>query len=324
MYYMIVNPASRSGRGAKIWTELESVLKEKQIPYTVYFSGKAGQVTEIVRNLCDNILDTSTDNIIKLIVLGGDGTMNETLQGITDFDRVHVGYIPTGSSNDMARDLQVTKDPVATLNRILSCQMPVPTDIGLVTLENTEKNLSDNPVTESWAKHYFAVSCGIGFDAAVCVEALYSRFKRIMNKIGLGKLTYLGIALKQLIAAKKVSCEIILDDKQTISLPRFLFVAGMIHQYEGGGFMFCPNADSHDGLLDICAIGDVPKPVILFALPTAFKGKHYRFKGVDRYAAQKLCIKASSPLWVHTDGEVAVKANVITMTCGKDKLQLLW
>ena len=324
MYYMIVNPASRSGRGAKIWAKLESVLKEKQIPYAVYFSGKAGQVTEIVHNLCDSILDTSTDNIIKLIVLGGDGTMNETLQGITDFSRVHVGYIPTGSSNDLARDLQVTKDPVATLNRILTCQVPVPTDIGCVTLENTEDDLSANPDTKCWIKRYFAVSCGIGFDAAVCVEALYSRFKRIMNKIGLGKLTYLGIALKQLISAKKVSCEIILDDKQTIHLRRFLFVAGMVHQYEGGGFMFCPNADSHDGILDICAIGDVPKPVILCALPTAFFGKHYFFNGVDRHAAQKLCLKSSSPLWVHTDGEVAVKANVITMTCEKDQLQLLW
>ncbi len=324
MYYMIVNPASRSGRGAKIWAELEPVFIEKKIPYTVYFSTKAGQVIEIVQNLCDSFLSVSDESVLKLIVLGGDGTINETLQGISDFNRVQVGYIPTGSSNDMARDLQITKDYIATLNRILNCHAPVPTDIGCVTLSNSAADLSQNPEFAAWNRRYFAVSCGMGFDAAVCVEALASRFKRLMNKIGLGKLTYLGIALKQLIAAKKVSCDIILDDKQTFHLPRFLFIAGMIHQYEGGGFMFCPDADSHDGILDICVIGDVPKPVILYALPTAFTGRHYRFKGVERYAAQKLCIKTSSPVWVHTDGEVALQADCITITCQKDKLQLLW
>ena len=59
----------------------------------------------------------------------------------------------------------------------------------------------------------FAVSCGIGFDAAVCAEAMSSRIKDTMNRIGLGKLTYLGIALKQLITAHKVSCTLTLEDK---------------------------------------------------------------------------------------------------------------
>ena len=56
------------------------------------------------------------------------------------------------------------------------------------------------------AHRFFAVSSGIGFDAAVCEEALTSRFKSTLNKLGLGKLTYLAIALQQLIAAKRVSC----------------------------------------------------------------------------------------------------------------------
>lgn len=50
---------------------------------------------------------------------------------------------------------------------------------------------------------YFAVSCGIGFDAAVCEEAMNSKIKDFFNRIKLGKLTYFGIAIKQLISAKK-------------------------------------------------------------------------------------------------------------------------
>ncbi|MDE6204473.1 MAG: diacylglycerol kinase family lipid kinase, partial [Lachnospiraceae bacterium] len=173
------------------------------------------------------------------------------------------------------------------------------------------------------SKRYFAVSCGIGFDAAVCEEALASSFKNFLNKMGLGKLTYLTIALKQLIKARKVTCTITLDGGKPVYLPKFLFVANMIHQYEGGGFKFCPGADYHDGLIDICCIGNIPKWLAFLALPTAFTGNHYRFNGIDHYAASRIHLETSTPLWVHTDGEVTMKSSSITLTCEQNKLQFL-
>lgn len=323
MYYIIVNPASKSGRGAKIWALIEPVLQEKNIPYKVFFSKESGHVIKIVSGLTSGLTASDDAEVLKLIVLGGDGTLNEVLQGIPDFNKIQLGYIPTGSSNDMARDLALSKDPAAVLERILSCRQASKMDIGCITYENISDKLSRKHGENILLKRYFSVSCGIGFDAAVCEEALSSRFKNILNKLGLGKLTYLTIALKQLIAARKVSCDICLDDNETIHLSKFLFVTGMLHQYEGGGFKFCPDADFHDGIIDICVVGNIPKLLILIALPTAFKGSHYRFKGIDRYAAGKLRIRTSSPLWVHTDGEVSVKADAITLTCEKDKLQML-
>ena len=323
MYYIIVNPASKSGRGAKIFVRIEPVLKEKAVSYEVFFSERAGHVITITKELCSRV-PCSSEDPLKLIVLGGDGTLNETLQGISDFSCVAIGYIPTGSSNDMARDLHLPKDPVEILTNILSCKKPLCMDMGQVVYENTTSQLSRHHSNELLTVRRFAVSCGIGFDAAVCEEALASRFKNILNKIGLGKLTYLTIALKQLIAARKVSCDMYLDDSDTpIHLNRFLFVAGMVHQYEGGGFKFCPGADHHDGVLDICVAGDIPKPKILIVLPTAFQGKHYRFRGVDKYTARKLRLVTSAPLWVHTDGEVSMKSSSITLTCGQNKLQML-
>lgn len=323
MYYIIVNPASKSGRGAKIWSRLKLVLTEKGVSYQVYFSERTGHVVEIVRKLAASLSDSITSEPLKLIVLGGDGTLNEALQGITDFNKVQIGYIPTGSSNDMARDLGLSKDPVANLERILSCDRAACLDIGCVTYESISDELSRKHGEELLLKRYFSVSCGIGFDAAVCEEALSSEFKNILNKVGLGKLTYFVIALKQLIATRKTACDIYLDDKEPVHLARFLFVAGMVHQYEGGGFMFCPNANYHDGLLDICTVGNIPKLLVLIALPTAFVGKHYMFKGIDKYSAKTLRLTTSAPLWVHTDGEVSVKADTITLTCEKNKLQML-
>lgn len=321
MYYIIVNPASKSGRGRKLWAELEPVFRLQNIPYRVVFSKGAGHVTRLVAKL------TAPDRLpadaapLKLILLGGDGTVNEALQGVADFNRIWLGYIPTGSSNDLARDLGLPKDPALILETILKGNVVRTLDLGTLSYGNTNENTDGNT---GEAVRYFAVSSGIGFDAAVCEEALSSRFKKALNRMGLGKLTYLSIALKQLVAAKSVSCDIYLDDaKEPVHFRRFLFTAFMIHRYEGGGFQFCPMADATDGKLDLCVVGRIPKPVILFALPTAFFGKHYMFPAIRHYAASKAVVHSSIPLWVHTDGEVSRKADEITVTCTKRQIRLM-
>ncbi len=309
MYHIIINPASRSGRGAKIWSEqIEPALHESNVEYQSYFSGKAGEVKHLAEQITAEHADEPD---LKLIVLGGDGTVNEALQGIADPSRVILGYIPTGSSNDLARDLGIPKDPKAALHLILQDVAPRAMDLGRLTY------LDEDQPKES---RLFAVSCGIGFDAAVCAEAMSSRIKDTMNRIGLGKLTYLGIALKQLITARKVSCTLTMEDtvhnkKETLDLPRFLFVTCMSHRYEGGGFMFCPPAIDHDGVLDLCSIGNISKGLVLLALPTAFFGKHYFVKGINAHTATRMSITTSSPLWVHTDGEVTRKSCGFRVEC---------
>ncbi len=303
MYHFIINPASRSGKGLKIWKEqVEPMLQERRVAYRCHFSGKPGDVAR----LASEILSSAGESPVPMIILGGDGTVNEALQGISDTSRVILGYIPTGSSNDLARDLQLPGDASAALELILKNGSAKPMDLGTVTYPDGETRR-------------FCVSCGMGFDAAVCQEALHSRLKKAMNKIGLGKLTYLGIALKQLFAVKAISGRLALnDDAAYANIGDMLFTACMLHRFEGGGFMFAPDADDRDGLLNICAVGDLPRLLILFALPTAFRGKHYRFKGITPYKVRKLTIEASSPLWVHTDGEVTRKSARITVTCEKN------
>ena len=155
------------------------------------------------------------------------------------------------------------------------------------------------------------------------LEVQRSRIKAVLNKLGLGKLTYLGIALKQLFAAKAVSGRLILDDDQTIDIENMLFTVGMIHRFEGGGFMFCPDADDSDGYLDLCTAGNLSKLLVLFALPTAFKGKHYRFKGITPYRTKQFVLETSAPLWAHTDGEVSQKTHKITVSCQRHALQII-
>lgn len=317
MYHIIMNPSSKSGKGPSVWKKLENILSEKKIPYKLYESTYTGHVTELTRQI------TSTGLSVNLIILGGDGTVNEALQGIEDFGRVSIGYIPTGSSNDLARALKLGRDPEELLLQILDGTHAHMVDLGILTYESSSEVTSRLHRRPQHKSRYFIVSSGIGFDAAVCEEALSSPIKNTLNRLKLGKLTYLCIALKQLFAAKAISCEITLDGTETIYIPKLLFTAFMIHPYEGGGFCFCPQAVDNDGLMDLCVVGDLPKLLILFALPTAFFGRHYMFPKIDHYTASSVHLKTSAPLWVHTDGEVYLKSDLISVSCLKQRIRFL-
>ncbi len=315
MYTFLVNPASRSGQGKKYWERIKPVLEARNIPYEVYFSKKVGDITTFARRLTAPL--AAEDREIHLIILGGDGTANEAVNGIADFEHTRFSYIPTGSSNDLARDLGISRDPLEVLEQILVSQKEFPMDVGIL-----HYNKAWLPAGNSFQKveqddRRFLVGCGIGFDAAVCQEILTSPFKKIMNRLGLGKLTYLGIALKQLIAAKNAQAWVQIGEGNvaTVSLYQLLFIVCMHHRYEGGGFCFCPTANAADGRLELCSASNIPKWKILRILPTAFKGKHLRFKGVDTFSGSHIRIRTSTPLWVHTDGETTAMSDDVTLDC---------
>lgn len=319
MYHVIVNPASKSGRGIRIWEECQKILNRRQIPYEVFFSEKFGQIEEHVRRMTQD-----PDQFYDILVFGGDGTMNEVVSGVCHLDRVRIGYIPSGSSNDLARDMEMSVKPTVLMEKILKNEQGYLMDVGSLKFATVSEEHSClyNKEHFSGVKR-FNVSCGIGFDAAVCEEALHSKMKELLNRFRMGKLVYLCIALKQLIKAKRVSCDLYLDEKEPIHVKGLLFVACMNHKYEGGGFMFGPDADYQDGFLDLCVVGNIPKPLILLALPTAMKGKHFAFPWIEKYRAREIRIKISEPLWVHTDGEVYVKSDDIYIKNEPTKMRMI-
>ena len=307
MYHFIVNPVSRSGKGLKLWQkQIEPELKTQNIEYSVEFSKERGDVTNIVAKISSAAKNES--NCI-IVILGGDGTVNDAVQGIKDFENTTLAYIPTGSSNDFARDLKLPKSVKKNLRRILDAKAPVLMDVGQVETERGTRR--------------FAVSSGLGFDGAVCQKSVHSILKKRLNKIGLGKLTYLGIALNQIINAPKVDAEITFADGKKVNAKNLLFFAAMVHKYEGGGFKFCPKADAYDGELDFICAANKTVPGILLALPTAFFGFHSIFKGIDIYRFKNAEIKTSIPLWLHTDGEVGYKAQYLNFSQLEQKLKFI-
>lgn len=302
MYNFIVNPSSASGNAAKIWSKVSQILAKKEITYNAYLTKGTGDATAYAQKICD-----SEDNP-TIIVLGGDGTVNEVVTGIPDLNKVVFGYIPSGSSNDLARDLDLDTDPQEALEKILNPTSTIMLDIGKVVVGKEERS--------------FAVSCGVGYDAAICYEAMHSNIKRVLNRFHMGKFTYVLLALIRLFKAPKLDAVITLDNNEELKLKKFIFAAVMNHRYEGGGCMFCPDAAYDDRVLDVCAAAGISKLRVLRILPTAYTGGHTKFKGIYVKKAKQIEIVPSKPTYIHTDGEfisVNTKA-VISLREGQLKM----
>ena len=170
----------------------------------------------------------------------------------------------------------------------------------------------------------YAVSSGIGFDADVCYHNnLSSKLKHFLNKCKLGKLSYTAIALHLLLTSNPKSMRITLDDHKPITFPKVYFIAAMNQRYEGGGFEFCPKADPKDDLLDIIVVSGLSKFKILCLLPTAYKGKHTKFKGIYTYQCKSAKIESVQVLPVHTDGEANLRSDTATFALEPDRIRFI-
>ena len=330
MFYIIINPTARSGKGMKIWQELRKELDDKQVEYRYYYTAKDRKAGTIVKCILNK--DKGT---VNLILLGGDGTVNETVNGIAAagdkcFSRLKLCYIPTGSASDLARALELPDDPLKSLKRILAAgdgqmswmdgEPPARerrTDLGLLTYNEAEREDMNGH------RRYFIVSAGIGFDAAVCAEVARSRLKKFFNKLGLGGLVYGFICLKGLLTAPKADCNIYMDGKRVYPARDCILVAVMNHKYQGGGVMFAPDADSTDGELDLCFTDRIKRRKVLFTFPKAYSGDHVGTKGICIDRSSEVRITSSQMLYVHTDGEVTTRAMDISARCLAGKLRLL-
>lgn len=299
----IVNPASKTGRGKEIWQEAEKVLKSSGVDYEVHFTKKQGHGTELAEKL------TRAEGEHILVVLGGDGTVNEVVNGIVRIQDTILGYLPTGSGNDLAGGLGLCADPMTAMEYILENKNHLLMNVGVVETEGIRRR--------------FAVSSGMGWDAAVCHEVAVSKLKKLLNKIKLGKFSYVFIAVKQIFAFRTCPVEVQIDDREPVKYRKNFFNAVMNTPYEGGRVMMCPSADWGDDLLDICVVDSVSKPKILMVLPMAYKGWHRFVKGVTIKRGERITLRAERPLAMHTDGENFGYHKEAVMYLEKEKLRVI-
>lgn len=303
MYHFIVNPNSKSGCGQLIWTMVERKLIRLSVSYDVIITTCIGHARQAAERL------SSQSEAITIIVIGGDGTINEVLSGLHLSRHVVLGCIPTGSGNDFAKGLHLPTNPMEALDNILYGRNTVSIDLGVIEANGRTSR--------------FGISAGMGFDASICHEALTSPIKKILNKLHLGRLTYFFIALKQLLLYTPSTITLTIEGGETFTYQKAFFAAAFNQPCEGGGIHICPDARPDDGQLDICIVSDVSRLKLACFLPSAFWGLHTHLRGVHFMRCKTISIQSNRSVPVHRDGETCGNQKKITISLEKTTLKVI-
>ena len=311
MLYFIINETSRGGRSVGIWQQTEIFLQEQGIEYKAWRTTHGGHAKELARELCQNVKDE-----ICLVVVGGDGTVNEVINGITCFERVRLGLIPAGSGNDFARGMGIPREPRENLKRILEGQKKSSEDVPEIDLGQVSWQGCEKP-------RLFAISSGMGMDALVCKKTLTSKIKPVLNKIHLGKLTYLILTVQSLFGMETTEAAVHFDKKGQRNLSKIIFIAAMNFRAEGGGVPMAPQALATDGKLSVCTVWGIPKWLTFLCLPFLVAAKHLWIRGFEVTDCGEFGIKTKAPMELHADGEYLGDVAEAHFTCLPGKLRML-
>lgn len=307
MYYFIVNTASRTGKAEKIWQEIKQELSEKHIEYQAYLTEYKGHARELAKEITQ-----AHDEMIHLVVVGGDGTANEVVNGIADFEKVKFSYIATGSGNDLRRGLKISANHKEALNGILNGKEYYDMDLGKVSWG---RELQENS--------YFNISSGVGLDAEVCRKTNTTVMKQVLNKLHIGNLTYLFQTVLAVLTMPRTEAEIQLEDGKKRRIHRLICMAVMNHSKEGGGVPMAPKASATDGKLSVCLIYGVSKPRAFFLLIMLVLGQHGHFRGIEIHNTGNVKIWLKEPMTGHTDGEDIGDRIKLQYECLPGKLKIV-
>lgn len=270
MYDIILNPVSGKGNSLKAFETVKAVFDAAGAEWKVHRTERSMHASEIVAEL-------NKKEDAKVIVMGGDGTLNEVLNGITDFSRLTLGIISCGTGNDFIKAAGLPSDPAEAAKLILKG------DTGYVDYLEL--------------KNRRALNCaGAGMDVDVLVR--YESMKAFK-----GKMKYYASLIDTLIKCKfhKIALEI---DGERMEKSVFM-IAAANGTCIGGGMKISPRSLTDDGKLNVVLINEMPKRKIL---PTLIKflngGKHIESPYTEEYLAENVKIEVLDEGLTEVDGEV--------------------
>ena len=284
-WFVIVNPISGGGKGLEDFPKISHLLRENGIEHDPVFTEHRHHATELT-------VEAANRGYRKIIVVGGDGTLNEVVNGLfiqkqCEPKDILVAVIAVGTGNDWVRTFVIPRNYTKAIRAIKEGYSFLQ-DVGKVTY--TESKVEQT--------RYMANVAGLGFDAYVI-----QIFNHLKLKGWKGKWLYIYSLLRGYFSAKPAGVTIEVDGKVIYNKLLFSLAVG-ICRYNGGGIQQLPLAVANDGLLDLTIIRPVHWWHVIFRAARLFNGEIYSIGHVQH--AQGKCVKiASAPtIPLETDGEL--------------------
>jgi len=294
---IIVNLTAGGGKPKKHLDTILNYLKENGLNFKVSMTSRPKEAIEIARKASDN-------GIEAIISVGGDGTVNEIINGIMQSkNNPALGIIPLGWANDFIKSTDIPPYIIKACQTLIKGKTRR-IDLGLINQQI-----------------YFGNICGVGFDAEVAhlANQLKSRHPRWNT---LSAYVYVLATLKKLLAPFSYHQVTVKIDGQEIQT-KILFAAIGNGKVYGGRFKITPEAILDDGLLDICMVEEMGRLKYIMSIPRVCQGTHKGIKGVTFCRAKEVIIESSRPLLSQVSGEIIESQNKFVITILPKRLKII-
>lgn len=288
VHYFFINPAAGQGKGIdKLAAEIETAAEELNIDYEIYLTG----------GICDGerqasrFAEIQNGTPARFYACGGDGTLNEIINGAAAYSNIEVGCVPIGTGNDMVRNFPG--------RNFLDIKKQIRGNSEEIDLMRYRVVAGGKRQTR-----YCANMFNIGFDCNVVELAGRLKKKPLIS----GSAAYLLAVLGMFIKKKTISLYLT-EGEEVLVDGEVLLCAVANGSYCGGGLKTSPQSDVQDGVFDLNVIRDVTRREFLKLFPVYMKGAHLGAPGIEDVITVKRCtgLKLQSKkksFFLCADGEI--------------------
>ncbi len=283
-WVLILNPHAGAGKGAKDKDKIISLLKKEGFEPGLFVSEYPKHIITLTAGLI-------ASGHRKIIMAGGDGSLNEVVNGIFSQNEVPpeeitVAMIPVGTGNDWIKTFGIPNNYKKAIKRILKGKT-IRQDVGKISYE-------ENGVPKV---NFFANMAGFGFDALVAEKA-----NALKNKGRSGILVYLQSLTASFIQFRICKTRMKIDQEEINEL---IFSASIgIGKYNGGGMMQAPGAVPDNGEFQVTVIRKISVWGILRNITGLYDGAFVRDRRVSTHAAKHIKINSGCSIAGEADGEI--------------------
>lgn len=281
---LVVNPVAGHYTVVKNWSDIDKNLKNILGDFSAEFTKEILDATTITRRSLSEGYDT-------VIALGGDGTINEVVNGFFENEKLinpdaSFGVIPMGTGGDWVKTLQTPESLQAAASLILENRVKK-CDLGLLKCQG----LDGSPVSR-----YFINVADAGFGGTLV--QLVNHSTKALGPF----FTYLTALLKTLAVYKNKPMHIEIDDFYAEELIANSVVMAN-GQFLGGGMWIAPKAKIDDGLFDVVIIGDVSRTEVLANINKLYNGTLARHHKIQYWQGKKVTLSSDFEILIDADGE---------------------
>jgi diacylglycerol kinase (ATP) len=275
----LVNPASANGSTRRRWPELAHRAAAAGLEGDTLFSERPGHLAVLAR-------EAALGGAGLLVVVGGDGSVNEVANGLMGLDSPpDVAVIPRGTGWDFVRTFDIPR----------KIEDAVAVALGASTREIDLGSVAYRAWDGTEARAVFANVGSAGMSGAIAQRA-----NDTSKALG-GKASYLWATLAVFSHWSATEVRLTVDGERREG--RMFDVVVANGRFFGGGMKICPTAEPDDGLLDVLTIGDVTKGDLVLTMPKIYRGTHLPHPKAELLRGRHVVVESDEPLPVELDGE---------------------